>query len=425
MDANQYAPRPPGTSRALDAYLDRVLSRKGAQATSSFRGLALSSRFQPIFSFAEQRAVGYEGLLVASNYEGECVPPNRVFEQAADEAEVVYLDWLARTLHMRNFKALGAQGCRLYLNVAPLAAVEDPQFGCIIASLIRSCGMEPGEIVMEILEHGIAAEDRLVEAVALYRSFGCGIALDDFGIGASQMSRVWKLRPDVVKIDREAVSAAAKDPHALRVLKSMVNMIHDCGARAVLEGVESHAEALVALETNADDVQGYFFARPGAVAPREELVRGVFEGVMPAGSVALNHGESHAQVTPQRAEVLQAAAMALETGASFATAAELLLAMAGVQCGYLMSPDCKVLGSSQGARVHGGRRIQRLVRDAVAQPGVVRLTPAYSEPGSKAERVSLAYGFICKDEVVVLCADMGAADGRSAVASAVASSRRL
>ena len=40
-------------------------------------------------------------------------------------------------------------------------------------------------------------------AMEYYRELGCVIVLDDFGAGHSNFDRIWRLNPDIVKIDRE------------------------------------------------------------------------------------------------------------------------------------------------------------------------------------------------------------------------------
>ena len=65
--------------------------------------------------------------------------------------------------------------------------------------------IDPANVVIEILETGVSDESQLVDAVNLYRSLGCKVAIDDFGVGFSNFDRLWRLRPDFVKIDRSII----------------------------------------------------------------------------------------------------------------------------------------------------------------------------------------------------------------------------
>jgi EAL domain-containing protein (putative c-di-GMP-specific phosphodiesterase class I) len=245
-------------------------------ATTRFRSLELSSRYQPIFGFAGGRLVGYEGLLVARDASGRSVPPNALFAETAANGEELYLDWLARALHLRSFQGLDASDCRLFINISPRAAVDDARFPGVFASVLESFDIVPGEIVIEILEHSVTDEMPLADAVARYRALGCTIALDDFGTGASGGGRLERLRPDIVKIARSVVRAAATDVWARKAFIEMVATIHGSGAAVVVEGVENRAEAHLALASGAEYVQGYYFGVPSARPPDMELVRRAF-----------------------------------------------------------------------------------------------------------------------------------------------------
>ena len=79
-----------------------------------------------------------------------------------------------------------------------------------------------------------------------------------------------------MKIDRSVNATAVRDAHARRVLVNTINLIHECGARVIVEGIETRDEALLALEAGTDFVQRYYFARPGKAAVPEGLCSAMF-----------------------------------------------------------------------------------------------------------------------------------------------------
>ena len=396
----------------MHVHLRRVLAEvppDGIQA-AGFGTLRLTSRYQPIYSAADHAIHGYEGLLVALDERGRTVPPLRLFERTADLQDRLHLDWLARAIHLRGFSRLGDGRGRLFLNVTPHAAIEDSRHPDIFVQLLAQYRVRPEEVVVEILESAVDEEVRLAEAVRLYKALGCAVALDDFGAGVSEMERIWRLQPGLVKVDRGVLQAAARDAHAVRVLKSVVRMIHECGARVVIEGIEDRADALLALDTNADYLQGYHFARPGPERADPAAVREIFEDLAPR--------LDRPQPSPST-EALEATAMALETGATFSSAVDLLLHCPSALRGYLVSEEGQVLAASfRGApssapplAAHGGQavgwNVGRLVRQAAAQRGIVLRTPPYSALGTS-RCATYGYGFRYESEVAVLCADIAA-----------------
>ena len=406
----------------MNQYLERILAAVAPVESGAvpFDSLSLSSRYQPIFCSAEQRPYGYEGLLVSYTTDGKPVAPHRVFDRAEASGQAVYLDWLSRALHLRNWRQLGESRGRLFLNVSPTAAIEDAHFERVFPALLGAYDVDPADVIVEILETGVEEEPQLVEAVKMYKALGCKVALDDFGAGASEMKRFWRLRPDIVKIDREVLRSAARDEHALRVLKGVVRMMRDCGVQVVIEGAEDRHDASVALDTNADFVQGYYFARPSGTAVNEQATRERFCGlILPCDKVAASGSEASAE-SRLHAEAIEATAMALQTGASFPSAIELLLSLPQAVRGYLMSRSGRLLASSVHhlAYAHGlldlagasgsglGWQIVRIARRAADEPGVILRSRPHTALGSTVRCTTFSYGFPYNGNVAVLCADV-------------------
>ncbi|WP_144110775.1 EAL domain-containing protein [Paraburkholderia sp. BCC1886] len=223
--------------------------------------LTLSSVFQPIFSLSHMRAVGYEGLLRAHDSLDRPVSSVDVFGEAARLGDVLHVDRLAQTLHLENFKVLGAEREWLFLNVHP-AALSDPYLSAALLASLKRLDLPPRRIVLEILEQRADDLERLAEAVRQFRERGFLIALDDFGAGHSNVERIWQLNPDIVKLDRIMLSHAAHRADMATILPGLVALLHEAGKLVLIEGVETEHEAQMALACNADFVQGFFFGRP-------------------------------------------------------------------------------------------------------------------------------------------------------------------
>ncbi len=256
-------------------------------STIAFNTLTLSSQYQPIFSLHDQRAIGYEALVVGNNLAGHQFRADTVFALSASQDEELFLDWLSRALHLRNFSNMGSQRGLLFLNVYPAAAVEDPHHPEVFARMFDFYNVAANDVVIEILETGVADEAQLADAARFYRKLGCKIAIDDFGVGYSNFDRMWRLRPDIVKLDGSFIRAAARDDHARVVLTNVVKLIKECGAKVAIEGIEENAEAKLAVDVGADYLQGYFFARPSAHSMPRELADRIFNSLLGMDEAAL------------------------------------------------------------------------------------------------------------------------------------------
>jgi EAL domain-containing protein (putative c-di-GMP-specific phosphodiesterase class I) len=232
-----------------------------------WQGYTLSTHFQPIYAVREAACAGYEALLRAQDRDGAPVRPDRLFAQAVEASDGLLLDWICRALHFRKFATLDPGDRRLFINVHPEAAVKDARSARELDHLARFYGVAPKRVCVEILEGACADEGLLRESVAAYRAIGLGIAMDDFGVGRSNFDRIVALRPDVVKVDRSILTEAVGDSKARRMLPAIIELLHEAGAKVTLEGIESAAEAMVAIDSGADHLQGFHFARPAAVLP--------------------------------------------------------------------------------------------------------------------------------------------------------------
>ncbi len=236
--------------------------------TGRFRNLALHSHFQPIVSLAHRRAVGYEGLLRPRATDGQALAPDSLFDTIQSDDGVVFLDRLARNLHVRNFVGAGPDESWLFLNVNARVAMRGKDYGPYFEAMLARHGLAPHRVVIELVENDIRDEALLTDAMRYYTELGCLVAIDDFGVGHSNFERIWRVQPQIVKIDRTTLLQARHNHKVRRVLPSLVALLHEAGCMTLIEGIEDETEALIALDTGIDFAQGFFFGRP---APQADM----------------------------------------------------------------------------------------------------------------------------------------------------------
>ena len=237
------------------------LSFQAGEVRGHYRGLELRSVFQPLFPVAPGQCVAHEALLRVREPGGRLLSPAEAFSLPGTDEEVLFLDRLCRVVHAGNF-VRQAQPGDLFLNIEGRHLMAASNHGQTFESLLKTCGLTPDRIVLEILEARIDDLGRLQEAVAGYRSRGYRVAIDDFGCAHSNFDRLWHLNPDVIKLDRSLMVQAEVNPRARRVLPRLVEIIHELGALAVCEGIENPTQDSLARDAGADWLQGYFHARP-------------------------------------------------------------------------------------------------------------------------------------------------------------------
>lgn len=101
------------------------------------------------------------------------------------------------------------------------------------------------------------------------REMGVKVALDDFGTGYSSLSYLTRMPVDRLKVDRAFVQAMLQDDRSRAVVSAIIAMAHALGLRVTAEGVETQAQADALRALDCDEIQGYWFSRPLAVAALE------------------------------------------------------------------------------------------------------------------------------------------------------------
>ncbi|CAG4919649.1 EAL domain-containing protein [Paraburkholderia gardini] len=247
----------------LGRLLPRIV-RAGDGWSANWRSITLHSVFQPVLSITHQRIVGYEALLRATDSAGNPVTPEALFSQAQVHANAPILDRLSRCLHVANFVEQKIDACWLFLNALPQVFETKWPHRAFIDELSTHFGLPLERIVIELLEQPAGDEEAVARTLAAARPRDFLIAIDDFGTGFSNFDRVWRLRPDIVKLDRSLIARAGKRDGDESLMMHLIAMLHQAGTLVLAEGVETDDELMILMQADVDFVQGYWFGKPQA-----------------------------------------------------------------------------------------------------------------------------------------------------------------
>lgn len=126
-------------------------------------------------------------------------------------------------------------------------------------------------VTLEITEQShLRAIGRWSESIALLRSLGFALAVDDLGAGYNSLSILADLQPAFIKVDMGLVRDVHIDDHRRRVIEMVVQLAESTNARVVAEGVEVEQEAQVLREIGCPLLQGYHFGRPMLELPKDD-----------------------------------------------------------------------------------------------------------------------------------------------------------
>jgi diguanylate cyclase (GGDEF)-like protein len=152
--------------------------------------------------------------------------------------------------------------------------ILDPAICDEILSYLRTHGIEPARLVLEITESAMMRDAQLAARnMQLLRIAGVRFAIDDFGTGYSSLSQLSGLPLDELKIDRSFIAQAHERRDHATIVMSTIELAHSMGLKVVAEGVETAEGWNLLRRLGCDFAQGYLISRPLAVPDVVPFVR--------------------------------------------------------------------------------------------------------------------------------------------------------
>jgi len=238
---------------------------------------------QPQIDMRSGKLIGAEALLRMQQPDGSWKLPSDLIVNA-EELGVIHAlggwvfeescrllaDWQRRGL-----------GLTLSVNLSPIQ-LRDDNMVIHLRELIEQHQIIPGSLVVEITETAQVGEpDRALHLLQSLQQAGVSVALDDFGMGYSNLnwlSQFKSLPIAKIKIDRSFVSLLPDDDTMVCIVASIAAISH---LEVVAEGVETEAQRDWLLARNIFIGQGYLYS--------EALPRDRFDRYCSARKESLGH----------------------------------------------------------------------------------------------------------------------------------------
>ena len=191
--------------------------------------------------------------------------PASIFEQALHEGWRPELEYACLHNACATFREANEhiENALLFINVDAQVVYEDKFYFDELYSAVRSHGIDPKRVVIELSEQAVEEVEVLSEFCNRARNHDFLIALDDVGIAHANFERILAIRPTILKLDICLVSDLSQDSWKREVVRGLVRLAQRIGSLVLAEGVERSDDIMVALELGVDLFQGFYFAKPG------------------------------------------------------------------------------------------------------------------------------------------------------------------
>ena len=274
-DIAMYRAKAAGRARYVqfDARLHAQMTQRLRLETDLRRAVAadqISLAYQPIFDLATGRITGFEALARWHHPDLGPVAPGTFIAIASEAGLVTELtDRLAqqacRTLRGWQTSVPGAEALTMHINISGRDLVHSSLAERLLHTL-RAAGLQPQHLRLEVDENTLMQHfSAALPVLAMLRTAGIRLSLDDFGSGYSSIKHLHTLPIDSLKIDPAFVQALQASTGAgadAAVVRAVVELGRSLGKDVIAEGIESASQLALLRAMGCLQGQGYHLAPP-------------------------------------------------------------------------------------------------------------------------------------------------------------------
>jgi len=210
----------------------------------------LGVAFRPIFDLDSLAIVGYETL---PRFE-EGGSPERWFADADEIGLAADLERAAIQVSLAHLGDL-PRGAYQWVSLSPRAMGS--------STILDMLAEAPGDrTIVGLAPTGRDGESGLVEATHDLRARGLRIAFDHVGGEPTALSAIYRLQPEVLRLDAGTVRGIDADPPQRDVISFLVRLGSEVGAVILAEGIETPETLNLLRDLGVAYGQGYALAPP-------------------------------------------------------------------------------------------------------------------------------------------------------------------
>ncbi len=260
------------------AFFDEKLKNQFLESAQIERDLQFALKekqfilfYQPIISLKNSSLVGFEALLRWVHPSKGFIPPSKFIPIAEETGLIIPMTgWILTEACRQIAKWEKIKPVTVSVNVSgkhfAMESLPDE-----VAGILHETGANPLSLKLEVTEtSAMENPEKSMRILSQLNKLGVRLSIDDFGNGYSNLSQLYRLPFDTLKIDRSFVSAINEKGEVPEILKLIILLGKNLGMSLIAEGIETRCqlECLRALE--CDYGQGYLIAKP---MPKEEAER--------------------------------------------------------------------------------------------------------------------------------------------------------
>ena len=220
---------------------------------------------QPIYDLQSHTFTSAESLLRLKGSDGTYITPSQFIPEAERTGDILKIGDISikKTCEFILKTDLLNHGItKVNINLSMIQCMQEGIVGHI-TNILDSYSIPKDCIRFEITESMVVKDEFRLEAmIKRMQAYGIQFALDDYGTGYSNTSRIMHFPFTEIKFDKSMIDALPYDTASNISLKHLFSMIKERGMIILAEGVETKELARLLENLGCNFIQGFYYAKP-------------------------------------------------------------------------------------------------------------------------------------------------------------------
>ena len=231
--------------------------------------------YQPKVDMQRGEVCALEALIRWQHPERGLIPPDQFIPVAEETGHIFALgEWVLKTA-CQQIKTIQQQFgicIPVAVNVSPIQFLRGNLVETV-RKVLQKERVAPHLITLEVTENARFKDEALfIRTLQQLKELGVGIAIDDFGIGYSNMAYLKHYPIDELKIDKAFVRDLEQSITNGNILLALINLGKSLHKSVTAEGIETEYQHHFLLRSGCDVGQGYYYSKPLSEAALHDLL---------------------------------------------------------------------------------------------------------------------------------------------------------
>ena len=224
----------------------------------------IKAYYQPVFYLSRNpRVISAETLCRLELKDGTILTPDHFIPGLERTGEICTLDWIMIDKACSMALKINAETRSDIVISVNFSACHVNEWDAVdrLCSIVDSYYLDHDQIEIEITETYKADDFLLTFMMKRLKGEGFHVAVDDFAEGYNSLKLIKTADFDTIKIDRSFVQNTSID-NSDAIIRGIVEIADNLGARAVAEGVENERHAINMACNGCRYIQGNYLMKP-------------------------------------------------------------------------------------------------------------------------------------------------------------------